>query len=164
MKIEGMVGIHCDQSQPEPADGCGDAVQLAARGRGPRRGRILIMDDEQIVRETMRRQLVIFGYEVVAAVNGQEALGFYRQAREAGQPFDAVILDLMVNGGWGGEETLSQLLKVDPGVRALVCSGSLSKPVAEYRRDGFCGVLGKPYAMGDLRTVVEAVLPAASGF
>jgi CheY-like chemotaxis protein len=161
VKIEGTVGINCDQSQPAPAAEYDEADQLAARGRGPRRGRILIMDDDRIVRETMRRQLVIFGFEVVAAANGQEALGAYRQAREAGQPFDAVILDLMVNGGWGGEETLPHLLKVDPGVKALVCSGSLSKPVAEYHREGFCGVLGKPYAMGELRAVVEAAVPAA---
>lgn len=164
MKIEGTVGIRCDQDSSEACAGADDSDLLAARGRGPRRGRILIMDDEQVVRETMRRQLVIFGYEVVSAANGQEAVGVYRQAREAGQPFDAVILDLMVNGGWGGEETLAQLLKLDPGVKALVCSGSLSKPVGEYRREGFRGVLGKPYAMRDLRAVVEAVLPAAGSF
>lgn len=164
MRIEGTVGLHIENCPANETAGGEGVAQPAARGRGPRRGRILIMDDEQVVRETMRRQLVIFGYEVVAAVNGQEAVDAYRQARDAGQPFDAVILDLMVAGGWGGEETLSQLLKVDPCVKALVCSGSLSKPVAEYRRKGFCGVLGKPYAMGDLRTVVEAVLPAASGY
>jgi CheY-like chemotaxis protein len=121
------------------------------------------MDDDRIVRDTMRRQLVIFGFEVVEAADGREAVDVYRWARESGQPFDAVILDLLIPDGWGGEETLAELLKLDPGVKALVCSGSLARPVAEYRQQGFCGVLGKPYALGELRTVVEAALPAAVG-
>jgi CheY-like chemotaxis protein len=114
----------------------------------------------QQVRETMRRQLAIFGYEVAATVHGEDALSAYRQAREAGQPFDAVILDLMVADGWGGEQTLSELLRLEPDVQALLCSGTLSGPVAEDRRKGFCGVLSKPYGMSELRGVLEAALPA----
>lgn len=163
MRIQGTVGLHIENRPPD-AGPQAESSDQAARGRGPRRGRILIMDDEKVVRETMRRQLVIFGYEVVEAVNGQQAVDAYGRARADGQPFDAVILDLKVADGWGGEETLPKLLKLDPGVKALVCSGSLSEPVAEYRRKGFCGVLGKPYAMGELRTAVEAVLPAAASF
>ena len=94
------------------------------------------MDDERLVREIMRRQLAICGYEVTAAVHGEEAVNAYRQALEAGRPFDAVILDLLVAAGWGGERTLVELLRLDPGVKALVCSGSLSGPEAHYREEG----------------------------
>ncbi len=118
------------------------------------------MDDDRMVLETMRRQLVIFGYEVVTSVHGEDAVNAFRQAREAGQSFDAVILDLKVPVGWGGEQTLLELLRLDPGVKVLACSGSLSGPVGDYERKGFCGVLNKPYAMGDLRGVLEAALPA----
>jgi len=138
-----------------------ESAHIAAPGRGPRRGKILIMDDDRMVRETMRRQLAIFGYEVAATGHGEDAVSSYRQASEAGQPFDAVILDLLVSEGWGGEQTLSELLKLDPGVRALACSGSLSGPVGDYERKGFCGVLSKPYAMGELRGVLEAAFPAS---
>jgi CheY-like chemotaxis protein len=162
MWIEGTVGLHVGQSCPEDVDDFEDSEETAARGRGPRRGRVLVMDDERMVRDMMRRQLVIFGFEVVAAVNGQEAVNAYRRAHEDGRPFDVVILDLRVPSGWGGEQTISELLKFNPGVRALVCSGSLSGPVDAYKRLGFCGVLGKPYAMAELRAAVEAALPTST--
>jgi CheY-like chemotaxis protein len=158
MWIEGTVGLRLGQYPPAEPENSDDAAEAAARGRGPRRGRVLIMDDDRMVRDTMRRQLVIFGYEVVAAVDGEEAVRAYRQAREDGQPFDVVILDLQVPSGWGGERTISELQKLNPGVKALVCSGSLAGPVDAYQRQGFCGVLGKPYAMTELRTVLESAL------
>lgn len=116
------------------------------------------MDDDRMVRETMYRQLAICGYEVVAAVQGEDAVHAYQQAREAGRPFDAVILDLQVETGWGGEQTLGELLRLDPGVKALVCSGSLEGPKSGYEQKGFRGVIGKPYSLAELRAQVEAVL------
>lgn len=163
MRVDESVGLRLQQCSGSGATGSGESAHPAAPGRGPRRGRILVMDDERQVREIMHRQLAICGYEVVAAADGREAVAAYRQAREAGQPFDAVILDLMVPDGWGGERTLSELRRLDPGVKALLCSGSLSGPREDYEKKGFSGVLGKPYALGALRTVVEAMLPADSG-
>jgi len=120
------------------------------------------MDDDRMVRETMCRQLAICGYEVTAAVHGEDAVRAYRQAREDGRPFDAVILDLMVPSGWGGEQTLVELLRFDPGVKAMVCSGTLEGPKAHYEKKGFRGVLGKPYSLAELRGTVEAVLLSPS--
>lgn len=161
--MEGFIGLRLEQRSASGAGGAEESAFPATSGRGPRRGRVLVMDDDRTVRETMRRQMVILGYEVVVTADGQEAVAAYRQGREEGQPFDAVILDLMVPSGWGGEQTLAELLKLDPGVKALVCSGSLSGPVAAYRMQGFCGVLSKPYALGELRGVVEAALAPAAG-
>lgn len=118
------------------------------------------MDDDRMVRETMYRQLAICGYEVVAAVHGEDAVHTYQQALEARRPFDAVILDLMVETGWGGEQTLSELRRLDPEVKALVCSGSLEGPRKHYEQQGFRGVIGKPYTLAELRGQVEAVLLA----
>jgi CheY-like chemotaxis protein len=157
--MNGSVGLRLEQYSGSGTAGSEESAHPAASGRGPRRGRILVMDDERMIRETMRRQLAIFGYEVVAVADGREAVAAFRLAREAGQPFDAVILDLVVPTGWGGEQTLSELLKLDPGVKALVCSGSMAGTVRDYERKGFCGVLGKPYAMGELRVMVQAALP-----
>lgn len=162
--MDGAVGLRLELCSAGGNARAGEAALPAAPGRGRRLGKILIMDDSLIVRDTMRQQLVLLGYEVVASCDGQEAREVFRQAREAGQPFDAVILDLMVPTGWGGEQTLTELLKLDPGVKALVCSGSLSNPAGHYKRLGFRGVLSKPYALGELRGVVEAVLSPARAF
>lgn len=158
MRLAATVGLSLEPRSGTRAEQTEESAHIAASGRGPRRGRILIMDDDRMVRETMRRQLTICGYEVAAVVHGEDAVSAYRQAHEEGRPFDAVILDLMVANGWGGERTLDELLKLDPKVKALVCSGSLDGPKAHYERKGFRGVLGKPYSLGDLRGEVEAVI------
>lgn len=163
MQINVTVGLSFEQRDGSRAEQTEEAAQLAAPGRGPRRGRILIMDDDRMVRETMLRQLAICGYEVAAVVHGEAAVGAYRQARESGRPFDAVILDLMVEAGWGGEQTLEELRRLDPEVKALVCSGSLEGPRTHYATKGFRGVLGKPYSLADLRGVLETVLQPRAG-
>ena len=147
-----------DQLPLPAADEFAESSLRAAPGRGPRRGRILVMDDSRMVCETMRRQLVIFGFEVATAGDGQEAVAAYQQARRDGRPFDLVILDLLVDGGWGGERTLAELRGLDPGVKAMVCSGSLSGPPDAYSRQGFGAVLAKPYSLEDLRRKVETTL------
>lgn len=158
MRIDVTVGLSLEPrsgSRPERTE---ESAHLAAPGRGPRRGRVLIMDDDRMVRETMYRQLAICGYEVVAAVHGEDAVSTYQQALEARRPFDAVILDLQVETGWGGERTLCELRRLDPEVKAIVCSGSLEGRGEHYEKQGFRGVIAKPYTLGELRGQVEAVL------
>lgn len=157
--MNGSLGLRLEQYSGSGGGRTDESAYPAASGRGPRRGRILIMDDDRLVRETMRRQLAICGYEVVTSVDGQEAVQAYLDARTAGRPFDAVILDLMVGTGWGGEQTLQALLKVDPAVKALVCSGTLAASETEYMQKGFRAVIGKPYTLGELRVKVEAAIP-----
>jgi len=87
----------------------------------------------------------------------------YRQAHEAGRPFDAVIMDLTVPGRIGGLEAIRRLRELDPAVRAIVSSGYSDDPVmADYARYGFCGVLSKPYRAADLATVLAQVLVPSS--
>lgn len=160
MRFEVTVGLDLGRHPDSGALNTEESTFIAAPGRGPRRGRILIMDDDSRVRDIMRRQLVICGYEVVAAAEGQTAVIAYEQARAGGRPFDVVILDLMVSGGWGGDKTLDELLKLDPGVKALCCSGTLEGPSEDYLKKGFRGVLGKPYMLNELRGMVEATVPA----
>jgi two-component system, cell cycle sensor histidine kinase and response regulator CckA len=144
---------------PEPgAPATSESALRAAPGRGPRRGRILIMDDNRLVRETLRRQLSVFGYEVEITAEGREAVAAYDQARGDGKPFDMVVLDLIVDGGWGGEQTLAELRKLDDGVKAMVCSGLLSRSVEAYARLGFGCVLAKPYTLSQLRQMLEVML------
>ena len=163
MRIAVTVGLNLEPRSVSRAEQTEESAHLAVPGRGPRRGRILIMDDDRMVRETMRRQLAICGFEVAATVHGEDAVRAYRQAREDVRPFDAVILDLVVEAGWGGERTLAELLRLDPGVKTLVCSGSLEGPKEHYEKMGFRGVLGKPYSLADLRVAVEAAVQADRG-
>jgi PAS domain S-box-containing protein len=125
----------------------------------PGPARILIMDDDRKIRSIVERFLKSIGYEAVSASNGSEAIQRYRAEREAGAPFDAVIMDLTVQGGMGGREAMQQLLAIDPSVRAIVSSGYCNDPVmANYREYGFQAVLAKPYQLNDLQQVINRVV------
>jgi PAS domain S-box-containing protein len=123
--------------------------------------KILLMDDEDLVRNAARKLLVRMGFDVVDCTNGTDALREYSLALEAGQRFDAVILDLTIAGGIGGKITISELQKLDPQVRAIVSSGYTNDPVlADYRAFGFSGMVAKPYTFEELSRTVQAVLRA----
>lgn len=123
------------------------------------RGAILVMDDEELVRQTLGRMLEYLGYRPAFAQDGGEALELFSRARESGTPFDAVILDLTISGGLGGKETMEELLKLDPQVKALVSSGYADAPImAEFAKYGFSGVIAKPYTISALSQVLNEVL------
>src|SRR5262249_50294135 len=125
-------------------------------------GRILVMDDQQPIRELAREMLSGCGYEVALAADGAQAVALYRRAREAGQPFDVVILDLTVPGGMGGKEAIRELKALDPQVKAIVSSGFSNDPImADFKRHGFSGVVPKPYSMSELMEVVQGALKGA---
>jgi signal transduction histidine kinase/ActR/RegA family two-component response regulator len=122
-------------------------------------GRILLMDDDEMVRQMASAMLQTLGYEVEVASKGEKALEMYRKAREKNLPFEAVILDLTVQGGKGGKQTLQELLAYDPGARAIVSSGYSNDPVmADFRASGFKGSVAKPYRIQDLSKTLNAVL------
>ena len=121
-------------------------------------GRVLFMDDEDVLQELVCAMLEHLGYEVVCAANGEEALARYGE----GKPFDAVIVDLTVPGGMGGYETVQRLRSVDPQVRAIVSSGYSNDPLmTNFQQHGFCGVIAKPYQMAELSKVLQEVIGAA---
>jgi two-component system, cell cycle sensor histidine kinase and response regulator CckA len=110
------------------------------------RGRVLIMDDEEMIREMAEDLIRELGYEVTLAKDGMEAVDIYQRAFHEGRQFDAVILDLTVPGGMGGAQTLAELSKIDPDVKAIVSSGYYGDPImSDYAAHGFKAVLPKPY-------------------
>jgi PAS domain S-box-containing protein len=127
----------------------------AARGSG----RILLMDDEEMVRKIGAAMLRELGYTVETASGGREAVERYRSAAEAGAPFAAVVVDLTVPGGMGGRECGEELLRLDADARVLVSSGYSNDPVmAEHARHGFRGTVAKPYRLEELgRAISEAI-------
>jgi PAS domain S-box-containing protein len=125
----------------------------------PGKGRILVMDDEEAVRDVAREMLESFGYSVTLARDGAEAVAIYRQAMASGEPLDSVLMDLTIPGGMGGQEAIKKLLEIDPGVKAIVCSGySNDLVMSSYRNYGFRGVIRKPYSLKQLSDTISDVL------
>ncbi len=122
-------------------------------------GKILIMDDDEVVRQVGTKMLNLLGYEVVESRDGEEALEKYRQALQSRTPFDLVILDLTVPGGMGGKETIAGLREMDPEVKAIVSSGYSHDPImADFRNYGFSGVIPKPYSFEKLGSTVRSLI------
>ena len=131
-----------------------DTPQQKISGSGS--GKILVMDDEDMVRNVTSSMLTTLGYEVETARNGVEAIKLYQQSSEAGKPYDAVILDLTIPGGMGGRETIEKLLAINPEIKAIVSSGYSNDPIlSEYQKYGFCEVLVKPMMLGELSEVLK---------
>jgi len=123
------------------------------------KGRILIMDDEEIIRELLYNELTEVGYEVQLTNDGAEAIERYSKAKKAGQPFDTVILDLTIPGGMGGNEAIKKLLELDPDVRAIVSSGYAADPImSEYKEYGFSAVVAKPYKVEQIEKTLQGLL------
>jgi two-component system cell cycle sensor histidine kinase/response regulator CckA len=122
-------------------------------------GRILFMDDDLKICELTGTMLASLEYKYDVSHTGEEAVALYRRYLNVGRPYDAVILDLTVIGGTGGEETFKQLRELDPDVRAIVASGYDNDEMAKrFLNMGFCGYLTKPYRVTDLGKVLKTVL------
>jgi two-component system cell cycle sensor histidine kinase/response regulator CckA len=138
--------------------------QVTVDGAGPPakgspKKRVLVMDDEEMLRKLVRQMLYRMGYAVETVKNGFEAIEAYKKQKDSGEPFDAVILDLTVKGGMGGEQTIGELLKIDPQVRAIVSSGYYNDPVlADFEKYGFKSAMAKPYAKNNLKVALEKLL------
>ncbi|HEY9074871.1 MAG TPA: PAS domain S-box protein, partial [Desulfobaccales bacterium] len=122
-------------------------------------GKVLVMDDEEIIREVLGRMLSRLAYEVDFSRDGSQAIKKYVAAQETDQPFAAVILDLTVPGGMGGQETLEKLLRIDPQVKAIVSSGySDDQIMANFKEYGFSEVIAKPYRIVALSKILQRVI------
>lgn len=140
-----------DQAVAEPT---GESGQIL-----PGQGRVLVLDDEEMVRELALAVLKRLGYEADCAEEGGQALSMYQMAQAAGRPYDVVIMDLTIPGGMGGQEAIKELLRLDPLARAIVSSGYAQDPVmANYRDYGFAAVLAKPYSVEALSRVLHDIL------
>jgi PAS domain S-box-containing protein len=122
-------------------------------------GRILVMDDEEIVNVIAKDLLENLGYRVDAVGDGAETVAAYRQALTTGEPYAAVITDLTVAGGMGGKETVRRLLEIDREAKVIVSSGYANDPVMiNYSEYGFKGVIPKPYKLAELGNVLWEVI------
>ena len=124
-----------------------------------KRSKILVMDDEEVIRNTSSELLTALGHDVEVAEHGKAVLEKYQDAYVAGHPFDIVILDLTIRGGMGGVETIQNLLKINPNVKAIVSSGySDDMAAVNYLSQGFKASLKKPYDVEALEDVIKSML------
>jgi PAS domain S-box-containing protein len=129
----------------------------AARYTGS--GRVLVMDDEEFIRDVAAAMIEDMGYSVETAPRGQEAVAIFTEAKDAGRPFDLAILDLTIPGGMGGKETKEKLKRIAPGVKIIASSGYSEDPVMARPLDfGFDGSVRKPYDKAELSQAVAMVM------
>ncbi|UNC90643.1 PAS domain-containing hybrid sensor histidine kinase/response regulator [Candidatus Contubernalis alkaliaceticus] len=122
-------------------------------------GKVLVMDDEDSIREIAGEMLRYLGYRPGFARDGREAIRKYKEAKLSKNPFDVVIMDLTIPCGMGGEKAIKKLRSLDPDVKAIVSSGYYNDPViSNYIEYGFDGMVSKPYKMEALSKELEKVL------
>jgi PAS domain S-box-containing protein len=168
MKHGGHVGVESKPGSETtfhiylPATDKGPAEEAALpkqREQGRGKGRILVVDDEQVVRETAREILGHLGYQADLCEDGTAALNLYRDARDSGIPYAVVFMDLTIPGGMGGKVTMKKLLEIDPDVKGVVTSGYSNDPIlAHYREYGFSGVVAKPFKVDEIFAVLNTLI------
>jgi PAS domain S-box-containing protein len=122
-------------------------------------GRVLVVDDEEAIRELVDFTLSHLGYEVSTSETALAGVDLYRQRLKEERRFDAVILDLTLPGGMGGREALKRLLEIDPTVNAIVSSGyAMDATMSRYQDYGFRGVIAKPYEAAELGRIVRETI------
>ncbi len=118
-------------------------------------GTVLVVDDEEIVRRTAQSTLEAFGYKVIAAENGLDAVELFDRRREE---ISAVLLD-MTMPVMGGEEALGHLQQIDAKVKVILSSGfNEVEAVQRFAGKGLAGFLQKPYSAEDLARKVKEVM------
>jgi CheY-like chemotaxis protein len=123
-------------------------------------GKVLIMDDEDSIREIATEILEFNGYEMESCADGKEAVELFKAASVRNVPFDAVILDLTVPGGMGGKEAATHIGRIDPDAVLIVSSGYSNDPViANYQQYGFSGAIHKPFDADTLTKALEMLIP-----
>lgn len=131
----------------------------AAEVELPKGKRVLFMDDEEGIRELVGRRLAEVGFAVSVADSGEKAVDLFKRAMDEGDPFDAVIMDLVVPGAMGGKEAIKEIRKMAPAVRAIVSSGySADQVMANYGAYGFKAAIEKPYRISELVRLIGKVI------
>lgn len=121
-------------------------------------GAVLILEDEELVSGIAAQMLEHLGYEAVVAADGETAIEQYRLRLESDCPFLAVISDLGIVGGMGGEEAAREILKLDQSARIVASSGNSQDPVmVNYRQYGFSAAVAKPFNLADLSRILQGL-------
>ena len=160
LQVDSEVGVGTTVRVYLPASDEGTSPGEKTRGRPLQgRGRVLLVDDEEIVRASVSEALTRLGYDVKLAADGAEGVRMYEEAMKGGHALDVVLLDLTIPGGMGGKDAVQELLRIDPNAKVIASSGYSNDPVmADHRAYGFREVIVKPYRIDDLGEVLHKVI------
>jgi PAS domain S-box-containing protein len=119
-------------------------------------GRIIVMDDEEVIRETIGTMLEDFGYTVECKKEGEEALVYFIEETEAKRPIKALILDLTIPGGMGGKGVVKEIRKLNAHIPVFVASGYADDPIMKNPSEyGFMASICKPFKKAELGEMLE---------
>ncbi len=122
-------------------------------------GKILVMDDDEMIRDVVGDMLIHMGHEVEFSTDGAEACRKYTESMEKNDKFDLIIMDLTIPGGMGGKQAVKKILEIDPEAKVVVSSGYSNDPVmADYQSYGFSGVVVKPFQMEELKSMIQGII------
>ncbi len=146
---------HFDDAAEKKGDNCKKAKNSGVYSRV----KILVMDDEEMIREVASEMLKRKGYFVETASDGKIAVEMYKESIASEKPFDVIIMDLTIPGGIGGKEAVKDILAINPNAAVIVSSGYADDPVmADHAEYGFKGLIAKPYTMENIDKVLKKVL------
>ena len=160
MEVESRVGVGTSFFVYLPAsDRCAETIIVPNETPIHGRGKILIMDDEQDIREVASDLLSLLGYQVETAENGNQAIEKYNTAMDLKTPFNIVIMDFTVPGGMGGREATKKILEIDPKAKVILSTGHINHPIMiDFKQYGFAGVIAKPYNAVELGEILRTVI------
>lgn len=141
----------------------------APRTETPEGLRILVMDDKLEVRQVVGQILSELGYKTAFAADGAQAIKLYKDSLKKNSKFDAVIMDVNIPNGMGGEETVRRLRQIDPDVNAIVFSGCHNAHImSNFHKFGFQGFVSKPFTLEELNRIVTDTInkrqPGSQGY
>ena len=129
---------------------------MSAEGK---KQKILVMDDEDMVGEIACQMLEYLGFAAMRVADGADAVSVYKKHRDDGEPFTAVIMDLTIPGGMGGQEAVAEILKIDGEAKVFVSSGYSTDPImVNYKEYGFSGGIAKPFDLAAMQKILSPFL------
>lgn len=145
---------------PATEAGMDTRVQASeAESASPKTGKLLFVDDDEIICDLAKTILEGKGYTVEVAKEGGVAVAKYQEALDSGAPFDCVIMDLSLQDGPGGEQIIRDLQRIDPNVKAIAASGLVHGPAtSQYGEHGFKAFLPKPFTKQSLTDIIQKVI------
>ena len=119
--------------------------------------KILIMEDNPITRFKLKEVLEQLGFAVDAAKEGYETIKMFKTAYKSKKPFDVIILDLIVNKGLNGSETLDSIRKIDDKVMVIISSGYISSTFINDHKRNNIEIISKPYKIKNLYFLINGI-------
>ncbi len=119
--------------------------------------KVLVMDDDEGIRDIIVQMLTLTGYEVETAVDGETAVALYRAALDT-DPFQVIIMDINIPLGMGGVDAVRKIGELDKDAKVIVSSGDAMDPVMlDYKSYGFTAAVSKPFDFSELHKALSKI-------